>query len=253
MATYAIGDVQGCCKSLERLLDKLDLRSSDRLWFVGDLVNRGPYNVEVLRLIRSFGKRAVVVLGNHDLHLLMRAAGLSKEKKRDTLDDVLHARDRDELIDWLKTRSLAHREKRWLLVHAGLLPRWSAETAVGWAERVERSLRAGHLEDLRDERSRESEAARVLTRIRLVRTDGEPSEDFAGPPDEAPRGFLPWFDHPRRKSRDVTVVFGHWSALGLHVTQDAIGLDTGCVWGRSLTAIRLEDGEIYKQKSLEAK
>jgi bis(5'-nucleosyl)-tetraphosphatase (symmetrical) len=252
MATYAIGDVQGCCKSLERLLGKLDLRSSDRLWFVGDLVNRGPYNVEVLRLLRSLGKRAVVVLGNHDLHLLMRAARLSKEKKRDTLDDVLHARDCEELIDWLKMRPLVHREKRWLLVHAGILPRWSAEAAVGWAERVERSLRAGRLEELREERTRESEAARVFTRIRLVRTDGELSE-FAGPPKEAPRGFLPWFDHPRRKSRDVTVVFGHWSALGLHVSEDAIGLDTGCVWGRSLTAIRLEDGEIFMQKSLEAK
>ena len=252
MATYAIGDVQGCCKSLEKLLGKIDLRASDRLWFVGDLVNRGPYNAEVLRLIRSFGKRATVVLGNHDVHLLLRAEGLAKPKKRDTLEDVLMASDRDELIDWLRERPLVHREKKWLLVHAGLLPKWTAETAVGWAERIERSLRASRFREVTDQDARESRAARVLTRIRLVRPDGELS-DFDGPPDEAPRGHLPWFAHPDRKSRDVTVLFGHWSALGLHVSSDAIGLDTGCVWGRALTAYRLEDGALYKQKSLEAR
>lgn len=249
MATYAIGDVQGCATTLERLLVRIGFAGHDRLWLVGDLVNRGPRSADVLRLVRGLGERAVVVLGNHDLHLLARAAGLEPAKRRDTLDDVLSAPDRAPLLDWLRTRPLLHRDGAWLMVHAGLLPAWTVDEAEARAREVEALLAQGRLAELLGD-SRPARSLRVLTRLRTCRDDGRLC-DFDGAPEDAPDGCQPWFSSPKRRSTEVTVLFGHWSALGLHLGADAIGLDTGCVWGRTLTALRLEDRAVFSEPARE--
>jgi bis(5'-nucleosyl)-tetraphosphatase (symmetrical) len=250
MATYAIGDVQGCMRTLDRLLRRIDFSRRDRLWFCGDLVNRGPRSLDVLRFVHSLGSRAVTVLGNHDLHLIARAEGIDKEKKRDTLDEVLDARDCDELVEWLRHQPLAHREGSYLLVHAGLLPRWTAREALLRARDVEDALQGKRRNELLRGKLQASEWLHGFTRLRMCHIDGELCE-YDGHPRYAPNGCVPWYAHPRRRSRDVTVLFGHWSALGLHVSPDAIGLDTGCVWGRSLTAMRLEDQAFYCEPGVE--
>jgi bis(5'-nucleosyl)-tetraphosphatase (symmetrical) len=250
MATWAIGDVQGCMKTLDRLLRRIDFSRRDRVWFCGDLVNRGPRSLEVLRFVRDLGSRSVTVLGNHDLHLISRAEGISKEKKRDTLDEVLDARDCDELVEWLRHQPIAHREGSYMLVHAGLLPRWTTREAIDRAREVEDALQGKKRADLLRGKLPASESLRAFTRMRTCALDGTISE-FDGHPRYAPPGCVPWYAHPRRKSRDTTVVFGHWSALGLHVGPDAIGLDTGCVWGRALTAMRLEDRAFFLEPAAE--
>ncbi len=250
MATYAIGDVQGCYKTLERLLRRIEFGRRDRLWLVGDLVNRGPRSADVLRFAKGLGERAVVVLGNHDLHLIARAEGLAERKKRDTLDDVLDADDCDELVAWLREQPLVHREGNWLMVHAGLLPRWTAEDAQEKAREVEATLRGRRRASLLTGGTRLAETLRAFTRLRMCDSEGRLC-DHDGPPADAPKGCISWFEHPRRRSTDVTVVFGHWSALGLYVGTDAIGLDTGCVWGGALTALRLEDRAIFSERAAE--
>jgi bis(5'-nucleosyl)-tetraphosphatase (symmetrical) len=244
MATYVIGDVQGCLATLRRLLHRIEFSRRDRLWFCGDLVNRGPRSLEVLRFIRDLGDRALTVLGNHDLHLIARAEGIAKSKKRDTLDEVLDARDCDELVEWLRHQKILHREGSVMMVHAGLLPRWTAKDAQHRARDVEVALQGRKRGDLLRGKLLASEWLRAFTRLRMCLLDGELCE-FDGHPSRAPAGCLPWFSHPRRRSRDVTVLFGHWSALGLYVSPSAIGLDTGCVWGRNLTALRLEDRAFF--------
>jgi bis(5'-nucleosyl)-tetraphosphatase (symmetrical) len=239
VATWVIGDVQGCADALERLLAALPFDPArDRLWFAGDLVNRGPDNLGVLRRVRGLGDRAVTVLGNHDVHLLSVAAGQRKARGRDTLADVLAAPDRDELLTWLRSRPLLHQEDGHLLVHAGLHPDWSIDDAVRRARRAEPLLAAGQLEDAFH--GKVGRDLGVFVSIRTVHDDGTLC-DFNGAPAEAPKGCRPWFSHPKRKSRGTTVVFGHWAALGLHLGEDAICVDTGCVWGRKLAAVRLED------------
>ena len=251
MATYAIGDVQGCHETLMRLVARIGFDASrDQLWFVGDLVNRGPKNVEVLRFVRGLGDRAIVVLGNHDLHLLGRASGLSPAKKRDTIEDVLAAPDRDALVGWLRARPLVHREGGHLLVHAGLLPSWTVDEAEARAREVEAMLQAPPDEDMSGDPDRITKSLQVFTRLRTCRDD-ETLCDFDGELSEVPKGCTPWFSSPRRRSRDVTIVFGHWSALGLYVGADCLGLDTGCVWGRSLTAMRLEDRQVFSEPAAE--
>jgi len=264
MATYAIGDVHGCFATLQGLLKRVayDPRR-DRLWLVGDLVNRGPRSLAVLRWAsRLDPERAVAVLGNHDLHLLARAEGLASPRRRDTLDEVLAARDRDGLLDWLRARPLFHREGAWAMVHAGLLPEWTLAAAAALAREVEGELRDGAaarlLATFRDDppgRFRESlsPAARrrlalaALTRLRTVNGRGRMTTDFSGPPGEAPPGYVPWFTVPRRKSRGAQVICGHWAALGLHLDDGVAALDTGCVWGRELTALRLDDRKVFQE------
>jgi bis(5'-nucleosyl)-tetraphosphatase (symmetrical) len=260
MATYAIGDVQGCAATLDRLLATVPLRADDRLWFVGDLVNRGPASLAALRTVRGFGERAVVVLGNHDLHLVARAAGLVGAKKRDTIEDVLAAPDGDELCAWLRTCRILHRDADTLLVHAGLPPEWTTARALELAAAAEAALAgpngaaiaAASIQLPRQPPARLEGAARhaaviaTLTTLRTVRPDGTPDWEFKGAPRDAPRGNIPWFVAPGRRSADATIVFGHWSALGLHLGDGVIGIDTGCVWGSALTAIRLEDRRVFQ-------
>jgi bis(5'-nucleosyl)-tetraphosphatase (symmetrical) len=270
MATYAIGDIHGCFKTLQKLLRKIDFdRRQDRLWLVGDLVNRGPRSLAVLRWAVEQEDRLVVVLGNHDLHLLARATGVSSPKRRDSLEEVLGAPDRDDLIGWLRTRPLLHREGGFTLVHAGLFPEWTPGQAAELARETEAVLRDGSAPGLlvsferkSDERWDETlqdgdrgDRARValaaFARLRTLHPDGTMCSSFSGPPKEAPEGCLPWFEMPERRSRGETVIFGHWAALGLWLREGVAALDSGCAWGRELTALRLEDGKLFQQKTVD--
>jgi bis(5'-nucleosyl)-tetraphosphatase (symmetrical) len=268
MATFAIGDVQGCFEELERLLGKIGFSASrDRLWFVGDLVNRGPRSLEVVRFVKGLGERAIVVHGNHDLHLLTLAAGHAKRRDDDTFDDVLAAPDRDDLLDWLRFRPMLHVEDEYLMVHAGLLPSWSAAQARDLAAEVEAELRArryrlflaelyGSRPDAWDESLRGMDRLRVIvnamTRMRFCSADGVMELRVKGEVEQAPPGFMPWFEVPGRKTRGVAVICGHWSALGLKLTRDLLALDTACVWGGALTALRLEDRRLFQVRCAQA-
>jgi bis(5'-nucleosyl)-tetraphosphatase (symmetrical) len=257
VSRYAIGDIQGCCDELRALLAEIGYSADrDRLWLVGDLVNRGPQSLETLRFVRALGDNAIVVLGNHDLHLLAIACGCHKTRRSDTLDEILQASDRDSLLEWLATRPLAHFEAGDLLVHAGVVPQWTVETTLGLAHEVEFALRnhPRHLFDhmYGDEPDRWSAdlegtdrlrfAINVLTRMRVCTSEGRINLHLKGKPPPAGSGWLPWFDVESRCTRGSRVVFGHWSALGLIVREDVIGLDSGCVWGGSLTALDLDGG-----------
>src|SRR5262245_54627084 len=262
MATYAIGDVQGCFDVLERLLGEIGFASArDRLWFVGDLVNRGPRSADVLRYVQSLGGRAVVVQGNHDLHLLALAGGHAKQRADDSFDDVLNAADRDQLLEWLRLRPMVHVEDDYLIVHAGLLPSWSAEQAQMLAAEVEAELRGeryreffaglyGSKPDTWHDSLRGMDRLRVIvnamTRMRFCSMAGVMDFRTKGGRGQAPPGFMPWFEVPGRRTRGVPIICGHWSALGLLVTPDLLALDTGCVWGGALTAIRLEDRRVFQ-------
>ena len=262
MAVYAIGDVQGCYDELRRLLDLVAFdERQDRLWFVGDLVNRGPQSLEVLRFIKSLGTAATTVLGNHDLHLIVTAAGHGRPHAEDTLEAVLSAPDRDELIDWLRACPLLHVEGDHVLVHAGLLPAWPVEFAARLADEVHGALVAENHDDFlahlwgsepdawRDDMQgwdRLRVIVNAMTRLRFCSASGRMALASKGPPGSAPSGTLPWFAVPGRASMTHTVVFGHWSALGLHLEDGLAGLDTGCLWGGSLTALRLEDRRLFQ-------
>jgi bis(5'-nucleosyl)-tetraphosphatase (symmetrical) len=254
MATYAIGDVQGCFDELEALLARIRFdAASDRLWFVGDLVNRGPKSLEVLRFVRSLGNRAVVVLGNHDLHLVCLFEGFAKHRADDTFDSLLAAPDSRELIDWLRTRSMLHVEGGHAMVHAGLLPGWTIERSLALAGEVEATLRGpgyreflAHMYGSKPERwddgltgwDRLRVIVNAMTRMRFCSRDGVMELRAKGA--QAPAGYLPWFETRPAYERE-TIVCGHWSALGLKLTERLIALDSGCVWGGTLAALRLED------------
>lgn len=261
MGIYAIGDVQGCYDALARLLERIKFDpADDKLWFTGDLVNRGPQSLEVLRCVKRLGDAAITVLGNHDLHLLAVAAGRQPARPSDTLDAVLAAPERDELLDWLRRRPLVHHDPRlgYTLVHAGFAPQWTLEQARALAAEVEARLAqpdfaefAGNMygnEPARwdpalagDERLRV--IVNYLTRVRFCTADGTLDLDSKGPPGTQPEGFLPWFAVPGRRTAAAHVVFGHWSALGAVSGHNVYPLDSGCVWGGGLTALRLdEDG-----------
>jgi len=263
MARYAIGDVQGCCDELKALLKRCNYSvDRDQLWFVGDLVNRGPQSLETLRFVRSLGANATVVLGNHDLHLLALVVGSKrKPKEGDTLDEVLGAPDRDELVAWLRHRPLMHVEDGKVLVHAALMPEWTIAKARSLAGEVEAALRGPDYRSFLarmygDEPDRWSDELRgidrlrvitnAMTRLRVVDEDGAMVLRYKGEPGEASQEWTPWFDVPGRRSRGHPIVCGHWSALGLCVRDDLLALDSGCVWGRSLTAIRLEDRKLFE-------
>ncbi len=241
MATYAIGDIQGCWASFAALLKRLAFDPKrDRVWLVGDLVNRGPRSLEVLRYIKALGSAAVAVLGNHDLHLIARYHGLVGPKRLDTLEAILGAPDAPQIIEWLASRPLMHHENGWTMVHAGLPPRWTVQEALAHARRLEAALRDPTRRQRIIGADGFSPELRILTTIRTCRDDGSLCR-FNGAPEDAPAGCVPWFLHPRRRSKGERIVFGHWAALGLRQGQDYLSLDTGCVWGGSLTAVCLED------------
>jgi len=231
----------------------------DQLWFVGDLVNRGPQSLEVLRYVRALGDNAVVVLGNHDLHLLALAHGSHKRRSGDTLDAIFDAADRDAIFAWLLARPLAHLDAGHgdLMVHAGVVPQWTAAQTVELSHSVSAALahdpRAFFERMYGDRPDRWSEelrgierlrfAVNALTRMRVCTADGRIDVKMKGPPNEARLPYRPWFEHETRLSRDVRVVFGHWSALGLIQAHGVVGLDTGCVWGGALTALDLDGAQ----------
>lgn len=262
MATYVIGDVQGCYDELRRLLDRVRFDDArDRLWFTGDLVNRGSQSLKVLRFVRGLGNRAVTVLGNHDLHLVA-AALTGKIGKKDTFQDVLKARDRDELIAWLRLRPLLHVENGYALVHAGLPPQWSLTQAQTLCRAAQKQIASPDSDDFfrnhmyGDQPDRWSAKLRgwerlrfvinCCTRLRVCTASGRMDLRFKAAPGDAPKGLQPWFAAPGRKTAEVTILFGHWSLLGrVHWPQHQVyGLDTGCVWGGKLTALRLDDRKL---------
>ncbi len=259
MSLYLIGDLQGCDAALQRLLEKISYTPSrDTLYFLGDLVNRGPASDAVLRRLMGYGSSARCLLGNHDLHLLATANGARKPGRKDTLQCILGAPDRHAMLEWLRHQNMALLE-HWggqplLMVHAGVLPGWSAEKTVQLAREVEAALRSetfveffqtmyGNEPDAWDEALQGPGRLRVivnaLTRMRLCTPDGHMEFDFSGATEAAPEGYLPWFAVPGRLTADTTVAFGHWSTLGWLGRSDVLSLDTGCVWGGCLSALRI--------------
>lgn len=262
MATYAIGDIQGCYDPLRRLLDVLRFDpAADSLWLVGDLINRGPHSVEVLRFIRDLGERAVAVLGNHDLTLLAVAAGFVKPKRKDTFDSILKAADGAELVDWLRHRPLLHHDATlgFTMLHAGLPPQWDLALAQQCAREVEATLQGPDCDTFLQQMFG-SEPARwrddlqgydrlrftvnALTRMRFCTADGKLSFSEKGPPGSQTLGLMPWFAVPNRRSAALNILFGHWAALGYYRASGIFALDSGCVWGNRLTAIRLDEAGI---------
>ncbi|GLR14114.1 bis(5'-nucleosyl)-tetraphosphatase, symmetrical [Chitinimonas prasina] len=269
MASYAIGDLQGCYQEFLDLLAEMAFQPDrDRLFLVGDLVNRGPDSLAVLRWVYQHRDCVDIVLGNHDLHLLAVQAGLARQKGRDTLAEVLAAPDAPLLLDWLRCQPLVRRCGGFLFVHAGLLPDWTAQQAVALSAEVEAVLAsAGYKEFLGqmygNQPSRWHEGlvgidrlrlvVNVCTRMRLLTDTGALDLDFKGELDNAPAYLHAWFDAPDRQQQDVCIVSGHWSALGLMLRPDVIALDTGCVWGGSLAGVRLEDRQVFQVPSRQAR
>lgn len=261
MSTYAIGDVQGCYDALMRLLEKLDYSTSDdTLWFAGDLINRGPQSLQTLQFIHSLGSGAVCVLGNHDLHLLAAAVGTRKPHKRDTFNDILMSSQRDELLHWLRHQVLLHHDTTlgYAMAHAGIYPGWSLQAALGYAAEVQQVLRGEHYHDFfaamyGNQPDRWSQTlsgydrlrfiVNSFTRMRYCRADGQLDLQHSGPPGSQPAELSAWFKHPNQLTEPVKIIFGHWASLGTIDLPGFYPLDTGCVWGGSLTALTLETGE----------
>jgi len=259
VAVYAIGDVQGCAAELDALLEKLEFDPRrDRAWFVGDLVNRGPASLAVLRRVEALGEAAIVVLGNHDLHLLAVArAGAPLKSSDSSLEEILEAPDRERLLDWLQGRPMLHHDRALgvTLVHAGLAPQWDLPTAIACARELETALRRQHgdaffrhmygsepdrwREDL-DGPARLRFIVNCLTRLRICDAQGRIALGFKGRLEEIPPGLMPWFRVPGRRSAGQRIVCGHWSAIGYLDDHDVLSIDTGCVWGGTLTAQRLD-------------
>jgi bis(5'-nucleosyl)-tetraphosphatase (symmetrical) len=255
---YLIGDLQGCCDAFERLLAEIGFSPSrDRLTVLGDLVNRGPQSLTVLRRMRDLGHAADALLGNHDLHLLAVAHGVRPEHASDTLREILDAPDRDAWLDWLRQRPLALQREGWLCVHAGVSPAWDAAQTLALAAEVEQMLRGPDLgaflplmygnqparwSDTLHGANRWRHVINVLTRIRFCHADGALDFKVKDGSASAPPGLVPWFAFPQRASAGTPIAFGHWSTLGLVNRADLLSLDTGCVWGGALTAVRVDDG-----------
>jgi bis(5'-nucleosyl)-tetraphosphatase (symmetrical) len=260
MALYLIGDVQGCNEALQRLLDRMAFSPSrDTLYLLGDLVNRGPDSAGVLRRLASYGSSAQCLLGNHDLHLLALSRGVRRPHKSDTVDDILQAHDREAMLEWLRQQSMARLERvgphPLLMVHAGVLPGWTATQTMALAQEVEAVLRSPALEEFLpqlygDEPDTWHDSLRGIARLRMIVNvltrlrfcDAAGRMEFATKEGSgaAPAGFQPWFELPDRQTAGITVAFGHWSTLGVLQRQDVIAMDTGCVWGGCLSAMRLE-------------
>lgn len=257
MAIYAIGDVQGCFDELQHLLDKIQFNEhSDKLWFVGDLVNRGVKSLETLRFIKNLGNSAVTVLGNHDIHLLVTANFPERIKRKDTMHAIFAASDSGELIDWLRFQPLFHYENSFGLLHAGLPPQWDLVHTQKMANLAENALRDSHYKNLLTELYGNSpdiwsdkltgiEQIRFIincfTRMRFCEKNGRLEFENSGELGSQPSHLKPWFELPQRKTADVKLIFGHWSALGFYQSHNCYAIDTGCVWGRELTALRLDD------------
>jgi bis(5'-nucleosyl)-tetraphosphatase (symmetrical) len=262
VSTYAVGDIQGCYDQLRTLLDRIGFDPEhDSLWVVGDVVSRGPQSLQALRYLRSLGDTVVTVLGNHDLNLLAVAAGVRKPHASDAVQDVLGAGDRDDLFDWLRTRKMMHADRGYAMVHAGLLPQWTIARALELAAEVEAELRGENHGELLarmygnaparwDDHLTGYDRLRVIvnamTRLRLCDERGTMEFSHKTRPVDLPAGYMPWFDVPGRASAGTPVLCGHWAALGLMVRDDVLAIDTGCVWGRTLTALRLDDRKLYQ-------
>jgi bis(5'-nucleosyl)-tetraphosphatase (symmetrical) len=265
MALYAIGDIQGCHAEFCELLTLIGFSpGNDRLWLTGDLVNRGPDSLGVVREVMSLGDAAVTVLGNHDLHLLTVAAGYRNAHRDDTLAPILDAHDRDELLEWLALRPLAVSSEDLLMVHAGVLPQWSADEVLGLAGEVETVLRSGRRQEFlrvlygdephtwRDDLEGDDRLRAIvnaLTRLRFCASDGRMDFREKRGARHAPRGYAPWFAHPGRRTASSVVVCGHWSTLGLLLAPNVLMLDSGCLWGGALTALRFPDRRVYQVPS----
>ncbi len=255
---YLIGDLQGCCDAFDRLLAELDFSPSrDRLTVLGDLVNRGPASLPTLRRLRELGDAADALLGNHDLHLLAVAHGVRPEHRNDTLGDILESPERDAWVDWIRQRPLALSREGWLCVHAGLPPQWDSAQALALAGEVQTMLRGPDLHDFLvvmygNEPARWDDGLQgpdrwrfvinVLTRVRFCGADGTLDFKTKDSALQAPPGLMPWFEVPGRRSAGERIAFGHWSTLGLLNRPDLLALDTGCVWGGRLTAVRVDGG-----------
>jgi bis(5'-nucleosyl)-tetraphosphatase (symmetrical) len=260
MSTYAIGDLQGCYDEFEIMLERIQFDPQrDRLWLVGDLVNRGPRSLDVLRKVKALGGAAICVLGNHDLHLLAAALSPSERlKPKDTLGDIFTAPDRDELLAWLRQRPMLYHDSRlgYTMIHAGLPPQWDFAVAQSCARELEAALQDdGRCIELFAQMygdqprlwsddlqgiGRLRFITNCLTRLRFCRSDGQLELRYKGRIDQAPVDVVPWFRAPGRRSREMKIVCGHWSALGYHNGDGVLSIDTGCVWGNSLCAVRLD-------------
>jgi bis(5'-nucleosyl)-tetraphosphatase (symmetrical) len=262
MASYVIGDIQGCFHSFQRLLQKIQFDpKQDRLWLVGDIINRGSGSLEMLRWVYDHQDALVMVLGNHDLHTIAVAEGFVPLHKSDTLQPLLAAPDALQLLTWLRHQPLIYQWQGMLMVHAGLLPQWDVDEAVALAAEVEATLRSNQYRDFLAQMYGNQPAqwhaslqgidrlrliTNAMTRLRTCTPEGEMNFKFSGQLEDIPDGLMPWFDVPTRRSRDTTIVVGHWSALGLQLRPNLYALDTGCLWGGQLTAMRLEDRAIFQ-------
>jgi bis(5'-nucleosyl)-tetraphosphatase (symmetrical) len=262
MATYVIGDIQGCFTALQALLQQIQFNvAEDILWFTGDLVNRGPDSLSVLRFLKSLGEQHIVVLGNHDLHLMAVAYGVRQKSTTDTLDEILQAPDCHDLIAWLQTKPFLHEDERGILVHAGIAPQWDMVTARRLAKEVEVALQNdpthflkmmyGNQPALWHENLKGMDRLRCitnyLTRMRFCHADGSLDFSYKGTLADKPAELLPWFLMPNRKNKGVQIFFGHWAALQGHAGVEYVyPLDTGCVWGNCLSALRLEDLQFFR-------
>lgn len=262
MARYAIGDIQGCYHSFRQLLDQICFDPDhDRLWLVGDLINRGAGSLATLRWLHAHRGSVTCVLGNHDLHTLAVAEGFVPTHRGDTLDELLTAPDSPTLLTWMRHQHMIYRDEGYVMVHAGLLPQWDIKQALALGHEVEAVLRGPHYRDFLarmygnqpdhwdaglqgDDRLRL--ITNALTRLRVCSPEGRIDFRFKGELDRIPPGCLPWFEVPGRKSADALIVCGHWSALGLVQRENLYALDTGCLWGGQLTAMRLEDRAVFQ-------
>jgi bis(5'-nucleosyl)-tetraphosphatase (symmetrical) len=262
MTTYAIGDIQGCHSSLMDLIDQIgSVSDHPKYIFVGDLINRGPNSLATIRTIQSLGDRAKALLGNHDLHLLAVAYGIRKSHPSDTIQEILDAPDRESILNWVRHQPLAILEANHLLVHAGVLPQWDLQQTLALAQEFEAVMRGpdwldflthmyGNMPDRWNDDLQGNDRLRcivnAMTRIRFCTGEGVMDFSKSHNPDKPPSGHFPWFEVPGRKTANIPIVFGHWSTLGLVVQPNLVAIDTGCVWGGKLTAVRLEDHAIFQ-------